>query len=173
MAEPVDVATARGRLGIVSTHRDVEIGMLISAAREQIEDLSGHILVRRTIFEGLPRLVDQPSLASWPIKALTRLIYTDAHGEEQEIAGASLRLANSTRPARLAPLVGEAWPGDVYSPIVVVDAGYDGDDADPFPPKLIQALLTLVAVWFEDHEGTKPIPQQVLDICTTARAWLV
>ena len=174
MAEPVDVATAKGRLGIASNHRDTEIEMLISAAREEIEDLSGHILMRRDVFEALPR-VEEPcfEVCAWPVREIKRLIYVDDAGEEQEIAGADLRKVNSMRPVRIGPLVNASLPTDIHNHVIVVTAGYLGDEAEPYPPKLIQALLVLVGLWFEDHEGQKPIPQQVRDVCASARAWLV
>lgn len=173
MAEPVTVEVARGRLGIVSTHRDAEIEMLISAAREQVEDLSGHILTLRDIFEPLARVSGASvELATYPVKAIRRLIYIDGDGNEAEVAAGDLRLASSIRPLRLAPAVGGSWPSDCNSPIAVLQAGYAGTSDDPFPPALIQALLTLVGLWFEDHAGEKPIPQQVRDLCQTKKSWL-
>lgn len=173
MAEPVTVEVARGRLGIVSTHRDDEIAMLISAAREQVEDLSGHILMRRDIFEPLARVSgDRVELATFPVKAIKRLIYFDGDGNEAEVVAADMRLASSLRPLRLAPAIGGSWPADCNSPVVVLDAGYEGDADDPYPPSLIQALLTLVGLWFEDHAGEKPVPQQVRDLCQTKKSWL-
>lgn len=174
MAEPVSVEIARGRLGIVSTHRDPEIQMLISAAREAVEDMSGHILVRRDVFEPLAALsLPAVDLATWPIKEIKRISYIDGDGNEAEVAGADLRNISSMRPGRLAPLAGASWPSDCNSPIAVVDAGYDGTEADPYPPKLIQCILVLVGLWFEDHAGQQPIPDQVRALCATARSWLV
>lgn len=165
MAEPISVETARARLGIVSAHRDAEIAMLISAAREHVEDLSQTILVARQVSEPVRSLSGKILLDAWPVSGVVKVTYVDGDGNEQEILPAALRLERSLRPQRIAPATGTVWPADASEVVAIVNAGFAGSAADPYPPKLIQAILVLVGMWFEDHEGAKPVPQQVRDLC--------
>lgn len=165
MAEPISLEAARQRLGIVSTHRDAEIAMLISAAREHVEDLAQTVIVAREVREPIRALDGVIRLDAWPVTALTRIEYVDADGADQVIAAADVRLGRALRPQTLEPKGAFSWPGSASHAVAVLQAGFAGSAADPYPPKLIQAILALVGCWFEDHEGVRPVPVQVRDLC--------
>lgn len=173
MAEPITPEIARGRLGITSTHRDAEIQQLISAAREHIEDLIGGQLVvgeRREFLQGgLSGTIVR--LASRPVRSLTAIEYLDSDGAAQTITDA--RLIRFGRGWAVSPAIGGGWPADASEVVVVMECGFVGNAADPFPPKLIQAMLVLIAHWFDDPQGTKEIPAVVADLCFQARTWEV
>lgn len=172
MTEPVSVELAKGRLGITSTHRDGEIAGLISAAREHVEDLSGHYLVDREVREAISDpFVALVILSSKPVTDVLAIDYVDSDGLAQSIADARVRRFG--RGWALQPAVDGAWPGDASEIVAVLQCGYAGTAEDPYPPKLIQAILVLVAHWFDDPQGLKPIPDVVSDLCYQARSWIV
>ena len=165
MAEPISLEAARQRLGIVSTHRDAEIAMLISAAREHVEDLAQTVIAAREVREPIRALEGAVRLDAWPVTALTKIEYVDADGLDQEIAAADVRLGRALRPHSLEPKGAFVWPVGATHAVAVLQAGFAGTALDPYPPKLIQAILALVGCWFEDHEGARPVPVQVRDLC--------
>lgn len=169
MAEPITVATARARLGIVSDHRDAEIAMLISAAREHVEDLAQTVIVAREVREPIAALSGKVHLSAWPVTGVVSIEYVDGDGNEQTIDAAAVRLGRALRPQTLEPATGTSWPADAAECFAVIEAGFEGDEIDPYPPKLLQAILVLVGLWFDDHEGVKPVPQQVRDLCAGYR----
>lgn len=171
MAEPITPEVARGRLGLVSTHRDAEIAALISAAREYVEDLTGVTLVQREIREHVSSFGDPIVLATRPIVDIVGVEYLDGDGVLQNISDA--RLIYRGRSVQLAHVFNGSWPADAQEIVVVLQAGYAGTAEDPYPPKLIQAILVLVQVWFEDQAGGREIPTVVADLCAQARTWAV
>lgn len=170
MADPLTVQQARERLGLASTHRDAEIQDLLDAAIEKVERLSGHILVRRTVtleFASFPAATAQFRIDRFPVRGLTSVSYLDLEGVEQTLVGARL-VGGAVRAPRLYPAVGETWPSGGDAIYVVLDAGYDaaeGEGLIPYPDLLVQAVIALVGAWFEDHEGKRNVPAQVLNIC--------
>jgi uncharacterized phiE125 gp8 family phage protein len=172
MDEPITPEIARGRLGLVSTHRDADLQTLIAAARAEVEDLSGVTIVQREVRERLSAFGDPLILSTQPVVELTAVEYVDADGVGQVVAP-DARLVNRGRGWALKPAINAAWPGDADQIEVVMLAGYAGTEDDPYPPKLIQAILVLVQVWFEDQAGGRDIPQVVRDLCYSARTWAV
>lgn len=181
MPEPVTLEVVKARLGIASNHRDAELQDLVSAARERVEDYTGHVLTRRVVTQYPARFVAGRGLAvnAWPIVSLDGVHYLDAAGVEQEFLGA--RLVNGLQPARVFAPVGLSWPvtGDPPGIRMTFTAGYDeaaaAGDPDAVPRQLITALLLLVGHWFENHEavvvGTSAVelPMGVRDICSDFR----
>lgn len=179
LTEPITVADARARLGIRTDQRDAEIARLISAARAQIEDYSGRLLVRRSHVQYGTAFCSARAVALQvaPVHALEKVEHVDADGVVSEVAGARLSTINWP-VGKVYPAVGESWPigGEGYA--ITLDAGYDNEDADDalhVPDQLMQALLLLVAHWFENHEaavmggGAVELPFGVRDLCMQFR----
>lgn len=167
--EPVTLEEAKDRLGIRTAVRDAEITRLISAAREHVEDLSGHLLVRRPVeIVGTvsPVGIKPVRLHVEPVWGVTSFEVVERDGSATAVAGV-LALGGMMYPPD-----GGAWPVSTYGFKATVDAGYDGDP----PEQLIQALLLLVGHWFENHEavvvGTSgfELPLGVKALCQNFRA---
>lgn len=48
---------------------------------------------------------------------------------------------------------------------------FGGEDQDPVPPDLAEAVLQLVAWWYDDHSGEKEPPFGVADIIMSHKDW--
>src|SRR4051812_25026701 len=89
--EPVSLADAKRwcRVDDDITDRDGMISMLITAARERAELITGCVFVQRAVellMDDLPcgdMLIDLPS----PVQGLLYLRYKDSAGHEQELSG--------------------------------------------------------------------------------------
>lgn len=193
MAEPVSLEEAKARLGVRSNHRDAELDGLIPAARRRIEGLTGHILVRRTLVQAIPRYaIDRPvDLHYFPVFSLDGVEARDREGVLQAVDDA--RLIAEPMPSRVYPPFGSNWPafGDGLSGsfltgfghshrdpsglVVTMTAGYAPEiEDDPFkviPEDLLLAVHLLIGHYFENHEATVvgstavELPLGVKDIC--------
>lgn len=168
--EPVSVPEAKARLGIRTDARNEEIGRLISAAREHVEDLSGHLLVRRPF-----QIVGQTTPSGLtPIRVHVEPVHDVNSFAVVERDGSSTALEGTAfLGGMLYPPVDSVWPVSTYGFVLEVDAGYEEGEC---PAQLIQALLLLVGHWFENHEavvvGTSgfELPLGVKDLCRNFRA---
>lgn len=177
LVEPISVADAKKRLGIRNDQRDDEIAALIAAARGQIEDYSGRLLVRRSHqINGTGPFMSGPiAIDVAPVHSLVKVEWQDADGVVAEVEGSFL--SAFVWPPRVFPLSGTAWPSASLGYAVTVDAGYDNaaeDESLHVPPQLMQALLLLVGHWFENHEAVvmgsaMELPLGVADICRQFR----
>lgn len=169
LSEPVSLDDAKARLGIRTAARDAEIQQLIGAAREMVEDYSGHILVRRSVTRQSPLPLSGSTpvrLHVEPVHALESFAILERDGTSTAVLDAVL-LGGVVLPAD-----GSAWLDAPYGFSVTVDAGYDiGEE----PAQLIQAMLLLVGHWFEHHEavvvGTSAVelPLGVKALCQNFR----
>lgn len=165
-----DLATAKARLGIRTAARDAEISQLLAAAIEHVEDLTGHLLIRRAVTRRVSASGRSPiRIHVGPVHALFGARSLAADGSPTAVAGAFL--ATALEPPQVLPAEGSAWPTG-YGLEVEVDAGYDPGQV---PEQLIQAVLLLVGHWFENHEavvvGTTAVelPIGVKDLCRNFR----
>ena len=140
--EPLTLAEAKAWCRLDTTDEDALLTALIAAARLHVENLTGRALLeqswRLTLSCPKGRLVELPVI---PVIAVT-----SAMADEDEIdvivQGDSVLL-----------------PGDGYGALEIeYTAGY-GAGADAVPADLKQALLGLVAYWFENRDaGTADAP---------------
>lgn len=168
----VTVAKARERLGLAAAanHRDAEIQDLIDAAEGHVEDLSGFVLERRPVER--PLRIDEDGVVriynAWPSPDLTKITYLDGELADQEIADlAPLRVDKTVAPVKIYTAAG-GWPSD-YSQggVATLTAGFA--TLDDVPAKLVQAVLILVAQWFEDPDGERMISDHVHALCAGFR----
>lgn len=150
MPEPVTLAEARAHCRVLSTDEDDLITALIIAAREWVENFTGHILVQREVTQRLS-CFKRPRLFAWPIAddATVTATYVDSDGATQALNGARLIFGNGW--AELATAFGSAWPTSYGPATVTVEAGYA--TAEDVPQSMKQAILLLVAAWFANREA--------------------
>lgn len=155
MPEPVDLAEAKQHLRVLHGEEDALITALIIAAREWVENFTGQVLVRRDVtqrFDGFSGL----TLHAWPIadNAVPVISYTGADGGLLAVDDGRLVLGNVS--AQIAPAIGSAWPTSHGSVIVTVEAGYATPEG--VPQSLKQAMLLLIAAWYNNREGVSDRP---------------
>lgn len=136
MAEPVSLAEIKAHLDVARDDQDQMLSDMIVAAREWVENYTGLVLTPREVAVELCSLRGGSRLSAWPIDpdAAVTIAYTDSADEPQTISDA--RLSAASRPARLYPAAGTAWPFTGIEPIVVtVHAGYSTPADVPYSLK--------------------------------------
>lgn len=132
---------------------------LIAAAREHAETFTSRALLTQTwdIY-----LDDWPSgdyieLPYPPLQSVTSVTYTDSDGTTNTFAATSYSVDTDSEPGRVVLDYGESWPSVTLAtknPIKVrFVAGY-GNERSDVPQPIKQALLMLIAHWFENREAT-------------------
>lgn len=175
MPEPVTLAEARAHCRVLSTDEDTLITALIVAAREWVENFTGHILVQREVKQRIS-CFRHPRLFAWPIAdgATVTATYVDSDGATQPITGARLIFGNGW--AELATAFGSTWPTSYGPSTVTVEAGYA--TADDVPQSMKQAILLLVGHWFANRESVSDkamteVPFAVEALCQPYRMVLI
>ncbi|MES2173851.1 MAG: head-tail connector protein [Pseudomonadota bacterium] len=175
MAEPVTLPQAKAHCRVLSDDEDGLIAALITAAREWVENFTGHILVQREVTQRLS-CFRYPRLFAWPIAddATITATYVDSDGATQTLTGARLIFGNGW--TELAAAFGSTWPTSYGPATVTVEAGYP--TAADVPQSMKQAILLLVAHWFANREAVSDktmteVPMAVEALCRPYRMVLI
>lgn len=152
--EPITVAEAKAHLRLDDTTQDTLIASLILTSRLHIEAALGLSLIqqswRLTLNTGtgsspLPQAIRLPL---HPVSALTSVKSTSADGTITTLAATATTL-DPGPPAHIIATAG-AWPiGDNLT--VLFSTGF-GAAATDVPAPIRQALLLLVAHWYEHRD---------------------
>lgn len=165
-AEPISLAEAKAHLRVDANDEDVLISSLVVAARLLAERTLGLALVT----QGWSYFLDAwpqrgcISLPLSPVQAVSAVTVHDADGGSTVLDVNGYAVDVLSVPARLVltaatlPVVTRAF--NAFE--VAFTAGY-GNAASDVPQPIRQALLLLVAHWFERREPVElgPGPQQV------------
>jgi len=153
--EPVTVAEAKAHLRVDGSDEDALIASLILTSRLHIETALGLALVtqswRLSLDEWPPRRAVAVPLR--PLQSVTAVRVRDASGIAAVLSPDTYQVDTASIPPRIAP-VGSGWPvpGRALAAIEIdVVAGY-GAAASTVPAPIRQALLLLVAHWFEHRD---------------------
>ncbi|MGL4438321.1 MAG: head-tail connector protein [Bosea sp. (in: a-proteobacteria)] len=175
-AEPVTLAEAKLYLRIDAIDEDDLIRTLIVAARLLIEAASGRLLLHQTW-----RLV----LDAWPVSGTARLPLApvsqivaarvfNAQGMPGIVAASALALETAADPPALWVQAAVPGPGRAMAGIEIdVLAGF-GASATAVPEPFRQAILIMVARWFEQRgdvsqRGDARLPADVLALISPYR----
>ena len=151
--EPVTLAAAKAHLRLDGDDEDGLVTGLIAAARGFIEtetrraliDQGWRLCLDRRPAEGIVRL------PKGPVIAVQGIVTYDPAGTPTTLAPADYQTDLAAEPARL--WLPEIATGRRFNGIEIdFRAGY-GSDGDDVPAPLRQALLMLVAHWFEVREA--------------------
>lgn len=169
MAEPLTLAELKAQCRVTSTHEDALITSYGVAAREWVEDYTGHILAQRVVTDTFREWGDFLTLRHQPISVgdptpTLAVSYEDAEGDETEYEDRVIR--DQAYPWTIYPPYGAPFPtlADNGSIVVSYTAGYASASAVPI--KFKQAIRVLVAAM---HANRGEIPQAAAD---TSR-WLL
>lgn len=153
-AEPITLAEGKAHLRVTVTDEDTLINSLIVAARSRAETFLRRALMTQTwdyVLDCFPAwAIEVPRP---PLAVLTSVKYLEASaGVLTTLAASEYRVDLSSQPGRVTPEIGKVWPVtyDVINAVTVrFDAGYTS--AANVPQEIKQAMLLLLAAWFENR----------------------
>ncbi len=155
-AEPVTLAEAKAHCRIDTDTEDAILLALISAARRHVESETRRVLVARPwriwfdVWSADGRLV----LPVAPVLSVDAVTIYDGDGVGSVLDAAAYEVDTRSVPARLAltARAGGVVPGRTMNGVEIdVTAGHG--EASDVPAPLRQAVLLLVAHWFEHREA--------------------
>jgi uncharacterized phiE125 gp8 family phage protein len=153
--EPITLADAKAQLRVDGTSEDAFIASLIVTSRLQIEAALGMALITqawRWTLDAWPagQAVELPIR---PVQSVDALKVSRADGTQVTVPPSQYHVDGAANPARIvyAPSA-LPMPGTIAQGIAVeLTAGFGPVPAD-VPPPVRQALMMLVAHWFENRE---------------------
>lgn len=163
-AEPVLLDEAKAHLRVVSSDEDDLIARLISTARQHVETQAGLVLITQQLRHTRDRWPPGGGvpLPVHPVQSVEAVRVYGADEAFAQLDPAHTHLAKAGRPARLVLRAGRQWPrpGRSHGGIEIdLTAGF-GPAPHDVPGPLRQAVLLLLAHWFEHREpaGAEPEP---------------
>lgn len=157
--EPVTLAETKAHLRVDTSDDDALITALITAAREYVEGASRRALITQTWRYSLDSWPegDEIELPKPPLQSVSSVKYYADDGTEYTLSTFAYIVDTDSEPGRIALAYGESWPSLTLYPAgairITYVAGY-GDAASAVPQHLRQAILMLVAHWYENRETT-------------------
>lgn len=154
-SEPVTVSEAKAHLRLDGTAEDVLVSSLILTSRLHIEAALGLALITQSWMLSLDRWPKGGAVALpvRPVQSITSVRTLAADGAPSVLSPAAYLLDGQSQPPRLVS-TGTAWPdpGRAAQGIeIAFTAGY-GNTAADVPAPVRQALLMLVAHWYEHRD---------------------
>ncbi len=151
--EPVSLAEAKLWLRVDDNAQDDALATLISAARLAIEAMTRSLLITQS-WQLLADNWAQSSvveLPMGPVRTVDAIRVSDANGDMQALAPTQWSVSANAQTARLSFIGTPPSPGRPVGGIEIdVTAGY-GDAPGDVPLSLRQAMLLLIARWFENR----------------------
>ncbi|MFN3867621.1 MAG: head-tail connector protein [Hyphomicrobiaceae bacterium] len=153
--EPVTIEEVKAHLRVDASDEDALLASLVLTSRLHIEAALGIALVNqswRMVLDVWPKsgIVAMPI---GPVMSIEEVRVLGAHGDVSTVASETYHLDVAGRPQRLVPHAG-TWPdpGRRTAGIEIdLVAGY-GAAAQDVPAPIRQALLLLIAHWYEHRD---------------------
>ena len=154
--EPITLAEAKAHLRVEHDAEDSLIAMLIAAARQSAEQRLGRALIHQTwelILDAFP--CAEIKLPKPPVASITSIVYLDANGDEQTLAGTAYTLDADLLPGWVLPAYGTEWPATLDSANALrvrFVAGY-GADGSAVPAPIRQWMLITLGTFYANREA--------------------
>ena len=172
--EPVTLAEAKAHLRVDGTAEDTLIASLIVTSRLHAEAAAGLALITQSWSTFLDAWPPGPhlKLPLRPVQGIDAVRLYNEAGAATIVPPETYLLDSASAPSRLVRQGALAWPtpGRIANGIeIAFTAGY-GDAAADVPAPIRQAILLLVAHWYEHRSPlevgaqAQPIPGMVSDL---------
>jgi uncharacterized phiE125 gp8 family phage protein len=157
--EPITLAVAKSHLRVEIGDDDSYIGLLLSSARDAVEQYIRRALYAQTWRLTLAAFPSRIELPVPPAVSITEIAYVDENEVSQVLASSGYRLTVGDYGI-LTPAYGESWPNTLaVSGAVTVTfvAGYTsnanpGDPDSAVPPSIKHAILLKLGHMYENRE---------------------
>ncbi|MEM7425192.1 MAG: head-tail connector protein [Pseudomonadota bacterium] len=154
--EPVSTEEVRLHLRIDHADEDDLIASLVTAARVHIEVQTGQSLITQTwsVFQDVWPNAPAVTLPLTPVISVDAVRVYSEDDTPSDIDPSHYFVDTASRPARLVLRSGRSWPRPgraANGAEVELTAGF-GANASDVPEPLRQAVLQLVAHWYENRE---------------------
>lgn len=155
-SEPVSVSEAKLHLRVDGADEDTLISGLITAARQYVEDYTQRALITQTwrlLLDEFPN-GDTIHVPLPPLQSVNSVTYYDEDGALQTLPTTDYHVDPESAQGRVVLTDGKCWPTTQTRPNAVTIefvAGYG--DAASVPQAIKQAILLLVAHWYEHREA--------------------
>lgn len=150
--EPVTLSEVKAQAVIGHDLDDALLSVMISAAREHGESLTGRSWAPKTlevVLDSFPNGAIE--LPASPVTAVTSIKYLDDDGAEQTMPEADYYVDTDSLVGRVIPK--DAWPETADRPNAVRVRYEAGFPAGSLPPALKQWLIIRVATLYEHREA--------------------
>ena len=164
--EPVTLAEAKTHLRVDGTAEDTLVASLIITSRLHVEAAMGLALITQSwswFFDAWPAGA-AVKLPLRPVQSITAVRLYDENAVVTTLASDTYFLDGAGAPARLVRQGALVWPkpGRIANGIeIALTAGY-GDAAADVPDPIRQAILLLIAHWYEHRSPLEVGPQAQL-----------
>lgn len=180
--EPVTLAEAKAHCRVDISDDDALITSQISAARAYLEHTFGRAIAAQTILLHLAAfpLVSQSNprgaikLPRPPLASVTSVYYYDGTGELTQLDASAYQVDDVREPGEIVPAPGTDWPDSQEDRVGAVKVTYVAGvaTAGAIDPRIKQAVLMLVAHWYENREtATVGQPSKELEHAVSAIMW--
>lgn len=168
MAEPVSLATAKQHLRVFDTNEHALIETYIKAARQWVEEFTGHILSPRSFVQRFGSWGSYLTLYHLPITAISSITYDGVAAGDDQIPFTTFEYATGQYPLLVYPE--GTFPTLRTNGYITVTytAGYA--TVAEVPDALIQAILLLVGHFYTVRSGVgddalEEVPLAVRSLC--------
>jgi uncharacterized phiE125 gp8 family phage protein len=166
----VSLETAKAYLRVDGTAEDTLITSLLKAASELGESWARRAFITQTLEQTFDEWPEGNVLTIWrpPLQSVTSLKYIDEDGVESTWASTNYTVDIKSQPGKIilasTPSVTLQDTGGITVRFV---AGYGATEAS-VPERIKQAVLQLVAFWYENREATD-VPAYIRAMFTRER----
>ncbi|MEQ8825474.1 MAG: head-tail connector protein [Filomicrobium sp.] len=153
--EPLSVEEAKEHLRVDGTSEDTLISSLIMTSRLHIEAALGLALITQTWRQTLDRWPKdgEVKLPLRPLQSVSEVRVHDGKGGSAVVPTTDYIVDAAGQPGRIVPTgVGWPLPGQKAAGIEIAFASGYGSEAVDVPAPIRQALLLLVAHWYEHRD---------------------
>lgn len=163
--EPISLAEAKAQLRVDGSTEDTFITSLIIAAREHCEGFQKRAYITQTYdlwLDNWPRY-GYITIPRPPLQSVTYVKYYGTDDTEYTFATADYFVDDKSDPGRVSLGYSKIWPTTTLRPANAVAvrfvAGYG--NASSVPQKVKQAMLLLIAYWFDNREAVGSVGKEI------------
>ena len=152
--EPISLSEAKAHMRVDFNNDDTYIENLIVAAREFCETMQNRAYITQTWELALDAFINNIELPNPPLQSVISMKYYDTSENEITLNSDDYFVDTYSEKGTISLKHGKYWPSTQLRPlngvIIRYIAGYG--NAATVPIKIKQAILMLVAHWYENRE---------------------